>query len=98
MSQISVRSKDNKTIHFGLDHVLGYFITMYGHDDEPEFETDSYGMMGKRMNGPEQVEWLKENISPKILDNYSENLRRILLDLDPASSYNYSRNKQTTII
>ena len=84
MSQFRATSRSGLEVIYGLDHAVGYFLTVIdeGEDGEEDLLIDlSTGGPFWNASSGDIVYWLRENVD--ITPEISRHIHRILMDLDP---------------
>ena len=80
MSRHNCEQKNGKTVSFGYDNVMGYFVQQWdiNNQDKPILDLDS--KFDKLSRGT-LVEFLHENLTESDLKKYSSHINNIALDL-----------------
>jgi len=84
MSQFRTTSRRGLEVIYGLDHAVGYFLTVFDEDEDGEEDVlISLSTAGPFWNAhrTDIVDWLRENVD--ITPEISRHIHRILMDLDP---------------
>lgn len=80
MSRYVSKPHNGKTLAFGFDHVLGYFVEQWD-ISAPDKSLVELNSKFDKLSKSFLVEFLQNNLSPNDLVKYSSQINKIVLDL-----------------
>ncbi len=83
MSQIIGKDIAGNTVLFGLDHAIGWFISILDRQDEPFLDRSQ---MFDRMNKSQLVELLQQHLTAEEQVRLRPQIHAIVMDLDPGEA------------
>lgn len=80
MSRYLSEPKDGKTLVFGFDHMLGYFLQQWDESDPNKKLVDLDSKFHK-LSRSKLIDFLHENLTEKDLKKFSMQINKIALDI-----------------